>query len=61
MYYSANTGLFFFDLLVVLLSELNELSCTHLVVKPELLLAYMRADLDIRTEPSEDPLIPCSQ
>ena len=44
--YPANTGTFFFLLLVVLLGELHEVACTHIITKPKLLLAHARADLD---------------
>ena len=34
-------------LLVVLLGELHEVACTHIVAKPKPLLAHARADLDM--------------
>ena len=54
--YPANTGAFFFLLLVVLLGELNEVARTHIVAKPKPLLAHARADCYGPTAVLPDPV-----
>ena len=56
--YPANTGAFFFLLLVVLLGELYELVRTYIIAKPKPLLAHARADLNSKLTFCYCPLVP---